>query len=125
MIDWSKPIQTVDGKKARLLGELKTLHTENDNKVVAVELPTGYECVYTYYANGRSFLHKEDHTRDIINVPPRKVTHEVEAWAVVDRDGTMLGHYGTRESANESWVSKNKGARVVRLTGTVEVEVEE
>lgn len=124
MIDWSKPIQTVDGKKARLIGELKTLHTENDNKVVAVELPTGYECVYTHYENGRFFLHKED-PRDIINVPPRKVTHEVEAWAVVDRDGKTLNHYDTMESANESWVSKNKGARVVRLTGTVEVEVEE
>lgn len=124
MIDWSKPIQTVDGRKARLLGELMLPAVCDERRVVAVEDPKGYERAYVYIESGQ-FFHDRKSQHDIINVPPRKVAREVEAWAVVDRDGTMLGHYGTREYANESFVLKNKGARIVRLTGTVEVEVEE
>ena len=124
MIDWSKPIQTVDGKKARLLGELKKPSVENESRAVAIEWPIGYESVHAYFENGSYFSYRED-PRDIINVPPRKVAREVEVWAVVDKNGTILTHHDTRERTSTSWGLKNEGARVVRLTGTVEVEVPE
>lgn len=122
--DWSKPIQTVDGRKARLLGELKTSSIYNESRVVAVEEPNGDEHAKSYFEDGQYFSDRKSQ-HDIINVPPRKVTREVEVWAVVDSDGAILTYHDTRERTSTSWVLKRDGTRVVRLTGTVEVEVEE
>lgn len=119
-VDWSKPIQTRDGRKARLLGELKTSSAETENRVVAVEGAGGDEGVYPYFENGSYFLHEEGH-RDIINVPPRKVKREVEAWAIIDGED----HEIMLATFNKAIADRNAGTyTVVRLTGTYEVEVE-
>ena len=122
--DWSKPIQTVDGRKARLLGELKASSVHNESRVVAVEEPNGDEHAKSYFEDGQYFSDRKSQ-HDIINVPPRRVMREVEAWAVVDRNGEALTHHGTRERASTSWGLERAGARIVRLTGAIEVEVEE
>lgn len=120
-VDWTKPIQTVDGRKARLLGELKTLSVEAESMVVAVERAGGYESVHAYLENGRYFSYKES-PRDIINVPPRKVMREVEAWAIIDGED----HEIMLATFNKAIADRNAGtSTVVRLTGTYEVEVEE
>lgn len=59
-----------------------------------------------------------------MNSPPGSF-RDVEAWVVVDSGGTVLGHYSKEEFANDAWCLKRTDARVVRLTGTVEVEVTE
>ena len=109
-VDWTKPIQTRDGRKARLLGELKTSSVETERRAVAVECPDGSEWGYTIF---------ED---DIINVPPRKVMREVEAWAIIDGED----HEIMLATFNKAIADRNAGtSTVVRLTGTYEVEVEE
>ena len=76
MVDWSKPIQTRDGRKARLLGtavnERLGLHT----KVVCIpENNSGeYRTEWVHYVNsynGRVY-ESDDRNCDIINVPERK-----------------------------------------------------
>ncbi len=123
IVDWTKPIQTVDGRKARLLGELKASSVHNESRVVAVEEPNGDEHAKSYFEDGQYFSDRKSQ-HDIINVPPRRVMREVEAWVVVDH----LGNYRSAWSKEAYAVDDLRGypdAQVVRLTGTVEVEVEE
>lgn len=119
--DWSKPIQTVDGRKARLLDELETPAVRDERRVVVVEDLNGYERAYVYFENGQ-FVHGRNSQNDIINVPPRKVTREVVAWAAVDGGDNEL----ILVTFNKDVADRNAGAfLVVRLTGTYEVEVAE
>ena len=112
-VDWSRSIQTEDGDKARLL-----CTDVNDPKYhVAVGVThCGKEYVRQYTLDG----HPDGDIPNIINVPPRKVTREVEAWAVVDKTGTTVS-----VSLFSVDPTPLTGARVVRLTGTVDVEVAE
>ena len=114
-VDWSKPIQTEDGYKARLL-----CAAVNDPKYpVAVAVTHSwkeYVCQYTLdgYSDGT--------IPNIINVPPRKVMREVEAWAIIDGED----HEIMLATFNKAIADRNAGtSTVVRLTGTYEVEVEE
>ena len=120
-VDWTKPIQTRDGDRARLVGTLNYGCAREMTRVVVRVGANGKDFggVWTCYESG---LHRGD--SDIINVPPRKETREVEAWVVVDH----LGNYRSAWSKEAYAVDDLRGypdAQVVRLTGTIEVEVEE
>ena len=119
-VDWTKPIQTEDGRKARLLGELKTSSVLHESRVVAIECPDGHEWGYTVFEDGRCCRQVES-TRNIINVPPRKVMRDVEAWAIIDGED----HEIMLATFNKAIADRNAGTSiVVRLTGTYEVEAE-
>ena len=112
-VDWSKPIQTDIGYKAEYLCEY---HFRN-GKTRIVIIDTGeHSFPESFYENGRGS------SMNIINVPPRKVTREIEAWAVVDRwDNELM-----LVTFNKGVADRNAGAfLVVRLTGTYEAEVAE
>ena len=108
-VDWTKPIQTDIGYKAEYLCEY---HFRN-GKTRIVIIDTGeHSFPESFYENGGGS------SMNIINVPPRKVTREVEAWAVVDKNGTTV----TLSCADPTALTL---ARVVYLTGTYEAEVAE
>ena len=107
-VDWTKPIQTDIGYKAEYLLEY---HFRN-GKTRIVIIDTGeHSFPESFYENGGGS------SMNIINVQSRKVTREVEAWAVVDGGGATIAVF----RKNPALV----GPRVIRLTGTVEVEVAE
>ena len=74
MVDWSKPIQTRDGRKARLLGQIVNQRFGGHTRVVCItDTVAGDEWVH--YVNAYSgSVHNEadDRNYDIINVPERK-----------------------------------------------------
>lgn len=123
-VEWSKPIQTNDGRKARVL--CADLVGQGLQVAVAVTSRDGlYESVFTCSIGGISAWIDGNGPIIIINVPPRKETREVEAWAVVTSFGRITSTFFT-ESAARLWSSGfTSPHRIVRLTGTVEIEVQE
>ena len=85
-IDWSKPIQTYDGKKARVLC---TDLADSEYPVVVAVSVGGMEIPDTCTHNGTfppdSLLRKDP----IINVPKKRIKRTVEAWAHVDGNGVV------------------------------------
>ena len=71
MIDWTKKIQTKDGKPARLLGELDT--GSPFKKVVAVRINApgmiSHENSCVYMENGHYYADHPDHDVDLENIP--------------------------------------------------------
>ena len=121
--DWSKPIQTRCGVRVRLVGTVNYGGARETRVVVRVgkdgkDFGRLWEC----YEDGRQLGES-----DIINVPPRKETREVVAWAVTNKAGgvwsVLLTEAAARHSASHCCAPEE--SHVIRLTGTVEVEVAE
>lgn len=96
VIDWSKPLQTRSGDKARLLGVLKT--TEPEAYMVAADTGEGEEMLFQVRSDGTSEGGSHEGPFDIINVPPAQ---ELDVWRVVYRasdGGTFLGTISLDES---------------------------
>lgn len=55
MIDWTKPIETTDGKPARVLGEI-TVPPGHDRKVIAYKGNDGFEALSTVPLDGVSWF---------------------------------------------------------------------
>ncbi len=115
-VDWTRPIQTRSGRKARLVCTIPPVGGAETRVVTLDE-----QSLRLYYEAGNYILGAIEND-DIINVPLRKVTREIEAWAVVDGGDSEL----MLVTFNKGVADRNAGAfLVVRLTGTYEVEVEE
>ena len=107
MIDWTKPVQTRDGRKVRVLC---TDGPKPDRPIVAVI--EGKSIVEDWLPSGR-LLHGEPYNSDLINVPEPE--REIEAWAIVTRTGNTAGIFGSRDLAENA--AHYRGDRVIRLTG--------
>jgi hypothetical protein len=81
-VDWSKPIQTRDGRKAEFLRELAG---RDDPFAAAVMDKDGREAVLFYFADGR-LLSLDESPSDIINTPER-IKREV--WLTLYRSGDI------------------------------------
>lgn len=70
-LDWTKPIQTRDGYKARLIwtGDLGTGFTVEHKRIVAVSSLTCGEFVVVFGEDGKSLSNEN---KDIINVPEKQ-----------------------------------------------------
>jgi hypothetical protein len=79
-VDWSKPIQTRAGRKARLLGEIIG---RDDPFAVAVMTEDGREDVLYYFASGKFYVNATC-VNDIINAPERI---ERDVWLNVYESG--------------------------------------
>lgn len=117
-VDWTKPIQTDIGYKAEYLCEY---HFRN-GKTRIVIIDTGeHSFPESFYENGGGS------SMNIINVPPRKETREVVAWAVTNKAGgvwsVLLTEAAARHSASHCCAPEE--SHVIRLTGTYEAEVAE
>jgi hypothetical protein len=69
MLDLTKPLQTRDGRKARIICE--NLKREYSDKLIVagIENLLGFESVETYYCNGRYYNHGGESPRDLVNIP--------------------------------------------------------
>ena len=122
-VDWSKPIQTRNGRKAKLIGSWAEQQAPGrETRAVAISDGGGSFVVALYFETGQ-FICDRPTNNDIINVPPRTEKREVVAWAAVDQAGRVLYHGDL--SIAETVMSQRKTAQLVRLTGTYEVEVQE
>ena len=120
-VDWTKPIQTRSGDRVRLVGTVNYGGARETRVVVRIGKDgKDFKRLWECYDDGRQLGES-----DIINVPPRKETREVEAWAIVN-DAGEVDFVRDRFSQNATaTVAGISDARIVRLTGTVEVEVPE
>lgn len=83
MIDWNKPIQTRDGRKARKLGDLA--HAAFGEPIVcAVTGRNGLEFVACYAPSGEFYgpgrparVQPSDSDMDLVNAPPAEVFSDV------------------------------------------------
>jgi len=73
-IDWTKPVQTRDGRKARVLC---TDIVGGFNPVVAAYIDGCAELVALYSIDGKYFASSDDNPRDLINIPEKQV---IEYW---------------------------------------------
>ena len=95
-VDWTKPIQTRDGKPARLLGVLRGLEHLGEVCAHVVAVQNNGEYMTSRYATG-SLIRLSEQAGDIINVPPppRKFVR----WVNLYEDDTTFFH-DTRKAAN-------------------------
>jgi hypothetical protein len=97
-VDWSKPLQTRDGRKARLLGVIKCDNSEaSGTHVVASMLDDSAESVDIVFTNGRSYSPAKDSDDDIINAPER-IKREV--WLNVYQHSEYYG-YDSKDEADD------------------------
>lgn len=119
-VDWDKPIQTRDGRQARLLGMRN--HPKYPRVVAAPAYGgDGFENVDVYTEDGEVYAGGQPHACDIINAPQRHVR-----WLNVFRlqpdtlDGLMLCWYSSRELADK-WGVEGGSHRIA----CIRVEFEE
>jgi len=89
-IDWTKPIQTRDGRRAKLIHKLTCLEGAQP-MVCVITNSSGNEFASTWHQDGRYSDTQCPSQADIINTPPEPVTVEIgEAWVnVYRRDGVV------------------------------------
>lgn len=95
LFDPSKPVQTRDGRKARILCTDRKSH--NGEKIIALvdDGEGAHETVLFYFYDGRYVKYREDH-RDLMNVPDRKST-----WENVYTESCGGYAYSSKEIAHE------------------------
>lgn len=116
-IDWTKPIQTRDGRRAEFVGRCGPLRDGETVIIVVDNLPE------KFYENGQYYCGARISDMDITNVPTRKETREVVAWCVIGSAGLLYVLSPYEDVARRSCGGVFQD--VVRLTGTYEVEVAE
>jgi hypothetical protein len=124
-VDWTRPIQTRDGRKARYMGRMEC---KGDCILVAVRNSDSSEEYATTRAESGAYMsdQKKENAGDIINSPPPKVTVEVTpCFRNVYRreDGTtwMGGQYRERETAFANVQREYEWLGTWQLPTTIEV----
>lgn len=116
-IDWTKPIQTRDGRKARVLA---TDLRGRRNKPIAVVVTTdGEDQICQFFRNGR-YSCGEMWDLDIINAPTKR-----KAWVNIfrnndDDEDHLFDLHTDEDAANSDW-TRHLGYRFI---ATVPIEWE-
>src|SRR5690606_7245324 len=107
-VDWTKPLRTKDGRKARFLGMRKTLG--KFTHIVAVEGTLGQEeeFVHYYRPDGTYPYGASHYNLDLVNEPER-----VSRYTMMNKNPHMWG-YSDRDQAVQ-YSSLRAGYRVVRV----------
>ena len=108
-VDWTKPIQTRDGRPARLLGVLKGIRVGH---VVAYEKDTS-EFVLFRQSDGHSMF-DVDSPSDIINVPPEP--KRFVRWVNVYSNQDLITVHYDRVRADSSALGSRSGCRKIIIT---------
>lgn len=91
--DPTKPVQTRDGRKARILGTIKN----DDYPIVAAVSDGPYEECEEYSSEGFYYRKEEPSKFDLVNVPDER-----ELWVnVYDRGGIAVSSHGSKDDADE------------------------
>lgn len=129
-IDWSRPIQTQDGRSAKLLT------TDSGDPIFPViATVTDHLCgrviPHTYTLTGDLWQTRDDSSVDLINVPPKieKVTRQVfvilnkNGYPAVGTQSSVLNERETAESVAGCVTHSERPCTVVPATLTYEHEV--
>lgn len=91
-VDWTKPIQTRDGRKAELLCVLENGNNER-NHVCKITDDDGSQWTGEWTVDGFLFTAEEKSKFDIINTPaPPKMLHDV-VREVLERERNFVGSF--------------------------------
>lgn len=108
MFDPTKPVQTRDGRKARILctDKMTALKPDGPNIVALVQIPEGIEeQAYSYRPDGTCFsAYREDGRLDLVNIPERTYKYEN---VYVSTDG--------KYPSKGVWVSNREAADKLKL----------
>lgn len=89
--DTTKPVQTRDGRKARII----CTDAKGKYPLVALVDTEENEMALNYLQNGKFFSDRE-HNNDLVNIPETKT---VEFWVNVYNDGEVGNAWRTKEDA--------------------------
>ena len=118
MIDWTKPLQTRDGKPARLLGLLKGRPILSHIVAVPDETDESRECLCIRCNDGSASLGCTS-PHDIINVPPPR---KFVRWVNLNESGQCVCHE-SRKLADEKAGPFRIGCRRIELTEGFDDEI--
>lgn len=109
-VDWTKPLRTKDGRKARFLGTRKTLG--EFTHIVAVEGSLGQheEFVHYYRPDGTYPYNAGGENKDLENVPER-----VSRFTLVHKDPTVWGYKTVNAARHHTDALWSNVYRVVRV----------
>lgn len=122
-VDWTKPIQTRDGRKARYICEIKA---PPYSRLVILDDESNTESPEPYRENGGYMKGGEESILDIINSPPQPVTVEMgEIWVNVysptRRD--VFGHaYKSKQEAIDAALNTGNYLGAWKVPATIQVE---
>lgn len=107
MIDFSKPVETKDGRKVRVL--TSTMKNPEYPVVVIITDAEGNEYSETYAASGALYNHRDDAEDDLVNVPEKRTL-----WLDIFDDGSAVG-FTTEDQARRGC----GGRKIVSVEYTV------
>jgi hypothetical protein len=110
MVDWTKPIQTKDGRKARVIC---TDVNNVDYPIVCIIKVDGIEYPFPFTNNGNFHIGINGLNNDIINVPEKRT---VEGWLVIKDDSLHDWTFYMKKEYAEKFVEKY-GGLIVRMSG--------
>lgn len=88
-IDFTKPVQTRDGRKVRIL--CTDAKSAAGSVVAIIKDDDGYDLVDHWYRNGNYRSDASNDARDLINVPPPKRKTQVHVHLRRDSEGEIYG----------------------------------
>lgn len=107
MIDLTKPVQTRDGRKVRVLC---TDRKGSSNSIVGlIVLEGGKEYVQTWEANG-NFVTSGDAPADLINVPDKRVV-----WVNMYPGPIMSAEASSRKQADNNATNNDRREACIRV----------
>ena len=111
-VDWTKPIQTRDGRPARLLGVLKGRPFTSHVVALPEESDTSRECLMIRNSDGSASMGCT-HPLDIINVPPEP--RKFVRWCNVYPQDVITMYYD-RVRADSAALGSRTGCRKIIIT---------
>lgn len=118
--DPTKPVQTRDGRKARILCT-DYIHPDGLSIVALITQPNGEESLLTYTADGRYWTPIEDHITDLVNVPVKKWRW---AWKYYHSGMTYSAITDSHYTEEQIVVEMKKNSATI-LGRILETEIEE
>jgi hypothetical protein len=116
-IDFTKPVQTRDGRKVRILC---TDAKSAAGAIVGLVISAGnQEYVEHWFSDGCFMADKTNDDRDLINVPPPKTKVQVEVRLVQTSDGVEA--YSKCANGFDIWWPHEENEEVISST-TIEME---
>ena len=114
MINWEKPIQTRDGRKARVVRT--DVKSDHYSVICLVTQESGDEFVITCHHDGSRDTTFAGHEADIINAPEKRT---IEGWVNVYESGHSGDFHSTKEYADAT--SGRKRIACVHVSGEYEI----
>lgn len=108
-IDWTKPLQTRDGRKARVVAtDIATKHEYTHAALIMDK--NGEEILETYTKDGFCWVDRKTRDKDLVNI-----FEEQSRWMNVYSNSTMAWSYDTRDDANSAANSQKNRIAILQV----------